>query len=376
MKRLPIFNYNITNQGERLDVYIEGNIVDAETQDILKDWYGDETSVSFKSLRTDILNSGLKNIRITINCFGGKVVETEAICSFIKELENSGYSIEGKGVGFVCSSATKILSSITNSKISKNSWYMVHNASMYFGYMDVNTAERASSVLRKFNDNVRDFYVDLTQLETTQIQSWMDAETWFTGAEAVQHGFVKALIEDDYKEDFKPINQADWNFKNQNPMNVYNSLVNTPTTPPDENNFNQNIDMKNLGTLIGGAINSALAGFNITPKNAGDNAFSVESITNAVNEALKEFKPEIEEEQLTNAVNKFFEKGLPENMIAQITDAVKPTEDPTPVNITEDPEFTKIVDRVKDLEEKSLKNLGKSNPPKNEFEMEGFSFEK
>lgn len=372
MKKLPIFNYNITNQGERLDVYIEGNIVDAETQDILKDWYGDETSVSFKSFRTDILNSGLKNIRITINCFGGQVGETEAICSFIKELENSGYSIEGKGIGFVCSSATKILSSITNSKISKNSWYMVHNASMYFGYMDVNTAERAAAVLRKFNDNVRDFYVDITQLEQTQIQTWMDAETWFTGAEAVQYGFVKALIEDDYKEDLKPINKADWNFKNQNPLNVYNSFVGTPP----ENNLNNNTDMNKLATLLGTAISNALTGFTVTPKNAGDSAFTPESITNAVTEALKDFTPEIEQEQLTSAVNNFFANGLPENMITQITDAVKPSEEPTPVNLSDDDAFKKALNRIEELEKKSLTNVHGSTPPKNEFEMEGFSFEK
>lgn len=61
MKKLPIFNYHITNQGgERLDVYIDGTIVDAESQEMMREWCGNETSVSFKSFRTDILNSGLK----------------------------------------------------------------------------------------------------------------------------------------------------------------------------------------------------------------------------------------------------------------------------------------------------------------------------
>lgn len=375
MKKLPIFNYNITNQGERLDVYIEGSIVDAESQELMREWWGDETSVSFKSFRTDILNSGLKNIRITINCFGGQIGETEAICAFITELENTGYSIEGKGLGFVCSSATKILSTITNSKISKNSWYMIHNASMYFGYMDADTVERSAAILRKFNNNVRDFYVDLTQLESSQIQTWMSEETWFTGAEAVQHGFVKALIEDDYKEDFKPINKADWNFKNQNPLNVYNSFVNKPTPLQEDNNNSNNIDMKNLATLIGTAISNVFAGYNVTPKNAGDAAFNPESITNAVNEALKEFKPEIDQEQVTTAVNAFFTDGLPQNIIDQITNAVKLPE-VTPFNLKEDEGFKAFEKRVEEVENKILNGVGASQPPKNEdaSKYEGVSF--
>ena len=49
MKKLPFFNYKISNQGnEHLDVYIDGVIVDAETQEIYKEWFGDNTSVSFK----------------------------------------------------------------------------------------------------------------------------------------------------------------------------------------------------------------------------------------------------------------------------------------------------------------------------------------
>ena len=68
MKKFPIFNYKISNQGgERLDVYIDGVIVDAETQEIYREWFNDQTSVSFKSFRTEIIDSGVKNISITIN---------------------------------------------------------------------------------------------------------------------------------------------------------------------------------------------------------------------------------------------------------------------------------------------------------------------
>ena len=372
MKKLPIFNYNITNQGERLDVYIDGTIVDAESQEFYKEWWNDDTSVSFKSFRTEIMNSGLRNIRITINSFGGQIGDAMAMHDFIVQLENDGYEIETIGMGMICSAATYPLSASKNSKISKNSWYMIHNVSG-FAWGDVNEVEKQAKSLRSFNDNIRDFYVNLTGKSTDQVEEWMNAETWFTGPQAVENGFVKSLT--NQEKELQPINKADWNFKNQNPLNVYNSFVNKPTPLQEDNNNSNNIDMKNLATLIGTAISNVFAGYNVTPKNAGDAAFNPESITNAVNEALKEFKPEIDQEQVTTAVNAFFTDGLPQNIIDQITNAVKLPE-VTPFNLKEDEDFKKFETRIGEVENKILNGVGASNPPKNEdaSKYEGVSF--
>ena len=65
MKKLPIFNYHIENQSaDRLDVFIDGTIVDAETKEWLAEWYNEHSSVSFKSFRNEVISSGIKNIRI------------------------------------------------------------------------------------------------------------------------------------------------------------------------------------------------------------------------------------------------------------------------------------------------------------------------
>jgi hypothetical protein len=48
-KQVQVFNYSVQNEADssRLNIHIDGAIVDAETQEILRDWWGDETSVSF-----------------------------------------------------------------------------------------------------------------------------------------------------------------------------------------------------------------------------------------------------------------------------------------------------------------------------------------
>ncbi|SIS72082.1 MULTISPECIES: Clp protease ClpP [Chryseobacterium] len=373
MKKLPIFNYHITNQGgDRLDVFIDGTIVDAETQEILKNWWGDESSVSFKSFRTEVLDSGLKNIRITINSFGGQIGDAMAMHDFIQQLENDGYDIETIGIGMVCSAATYILSASKNSKISKNAYYMIHNVSGGV-WGDVNEIENYAKQMRNFNNNIRDFYANLTGKTSTQVEKWMNETTWFYGEDVQKNGFVKEVI--NTQNPTSAINKADWPFKNFEPMNVYNSLVNKPSTEekPDENLIQNNLDM-NLATLIGNAINSALANFNIIPKEGEgeQNKFTPETITNAVATALEGYEPPAPtNEQIQNAISNFFTNGLPENMITQIAEAVKP------VDFKESEDWKKLGEWKTEIENKiSNKQTPAPTPENNEAKkFEGVSFE-
>lgn len=373
MNKLQIFNYHITNQNsDRLDVYIDGSIVNAETQEMLREWWNDQTSVSFKSFRTQVLESGLKNIKITINSRGGQIFDAKAMHDFIQQLENDGYNVETLGIGMVCSAATYILSASKNSKISKNAYYMIHNVSGGIAG-DVNEVEKYATQLRNFNNNIRDFYADLTGKPASEIEDLMNAETWFYGQEAVDNGFVKNVVSEQTPKNI--INQSDWQFKNLAPLDVYNSFVNEPA---DKNeNLIQNIDMKNLATLIGTAVSNVFANFTVTPKPKENGS---EGNTDPVtNEALSEFITNAIaginfEEHITNAVNEHFKDGLPENMVNQIKEAVKPAE-PAPLNLKENEDFKSFENRLGEVEKKILNGVGASQPPKNEgANYEGVSF--
>lgn len=349
MKKFPIFNYKISNQGgERLDVYIDGVIVDAETQEIYREWFNDQTSVSFKSFRTEIIDSGVKNISITINSFGGQIGDAMAMHDFIQQLENDGYNIETIGIGMVCSASTYILSASKNSKISKNAYYMIHNVSGY-AWGDVNEVEKTAKNLRKFNDNIRDFYVNLTGKSANQIEEWMNAETWFYGKEAVDNGFVKNLVSEQSPKN--AINQNDWMFKNQNPLLAYNSFV------PKNEDFNiKNLDMNKFVEAIVNAFKTN--NLVVTEENKPAEPLTVENLTGALNKAFEGLQTEPSEESIQNAVNKLFEKGLPENILTQITNAVKPA----PVNLKEDETIVDFEKRLSDVENKVVKNVGGAKP--------------
>lgn len=372
MKKLPFFNYKISNQAEdRIDVFIDGTIVDAESQEIYREYWNDQTSVSFKSFRQEILDSGVKNISIFINSRGGQIFDAIAMHDFIQQLENQGYNIETVGIGMVCSAATYILSASSKSKISQNAYYMIHNVGGGV-WGDVNEVEKYATQLRNFNNNIRDFYVNLTGKTADEVSAWMDAETWFYGQEVVDNGFVKEVINTQKPENI--INKNEWTFKNKAPMNVYNSFV--KGAPEDNENSNNNLNMKNLATLIGTAVSNALAGFTVTPQTDGEGnpePVTNEALSDVINKALEGINFE---EHISNAVNKHFENGLPENIVSQITEAVKPAEDPTPFNLTEDESYKNLITRMEGVENKILNGVGAAQPPKNEGEptYEGITF--
>jgi ATP-dependent Clp endopeptidase proteolytic subunit ClpP len=221
MKKLEVFNYAISNSGnDSVDVHIDGVIVDAQTQSILEAW-GDETSVSYKSFRDQVLASKAKTINVYVNSYGGHIGDAMAIHDMLTEEQAKGKTVNTKGRGIIASAATFILMA-GNSEMSANSWFMIHNASGAIEG-DVNVIETYAKVLRQFNDRVRDFYASATGMRKEDVTKMMDAETWLTSTDAKAKGFVKNVTS---SASFKNLIQSDaWCFKNTAVLNQYNSFV-------------------------------------------------------------------------------------------------------------------------------------------------------
>ena len=221
--KISVFNYavNSSPSEEELDVYIDGAIVDAETKDLMAKWWGDETSVSFKSFRDTVNTYNPKKLNVVINSPGGHVGDAMAIHDMIVEMQNKGVEVNTKGRGIIASAATYILMA-GNSEMSANSWLMIHNVSGGI-YGDVNTVESYAKALRKFNDATRDFYAEYTGIRKEEVTKMMDAETWMTAEEAKTKGFVKNVTG---KVGFdKPIPAENWGYGNKAVLNIYNQSV-------------------------------------------------------------------------------------------------------------------------------------------------------
>lgn len=377
--QLSIFNYtaNKSNDDTHLNVFIDGVIVDAETKEIYEKWWGDETSVSFKSLRNQVLQSGAKSITFWVNSYGGHVGDAMAIHDWIKELENTGYTIQTKGIGMVCSAATYIVSAAKNSSITKNSWYMIHNVSGG-AYGDVRAIENYARTLRKFNDAIADFYQSLTKQPLETINEWMNEEKWFTGTEARDFGFVKETIGE--QKFTNSIDPALFPYQNKNALSLYNACVSKQVdieknnTDEDKININ-NLDMKKLQEAIVNAFKSL--NLVVSPKKEGaeiqDNeeqqpiaALTEESLTNALITAFKGFDVS---EMVNNHLDETFKDGLPENVQQAINIAILDSVREAMKEYPTSKEVQNIIKEFEEVKKDVINSFGGAKPTKYKEEV-------
>lgn len=372
--QLSIFNYTVNNANDNthLDVYIDGSIVDAETQEIHEKWWGDEISVSFKSLRNKVLQSKAKSITFWVNSFGGHVGDAMAIHDWIQELENTGYTIQTKGIGMVCSAATYIVSAAKNSSISKNSWYMIHNVSGGV-YGDIRAIENYARVLRKFNDAIADFYHNLTMQPMDTIIAWMNEEKWFTGLEASKFGFVKETFGE--QKFTNSIDPKLFPYQNKNALSLYNSCVSKPiyiesmsdeSDESDEININ-NLDMKKLQEAIVNAFKSL--NLVVPPRKEGeeiqDTQLTEAVLTDALTNAFKDYDID---KIVDNHLNNTFKDGLPENIQQAITTAISNSIKEAMKEYPTSDEFQNITKEFADVKKDIINSFGGAKEPEDKKE--------
>ena len=281
--QIDIFNYSLLNQeNDSLDVHIDGDIVDAPTQEIYKNWYGDDTSVSFKSFRDAIEKDrkGLKTINLFVNCLGGHVGDALAMHDYLNDLESDGIIVNRTGRGIVASAGTYLLMG-KNSKMTKNSTMIIHN--MQGGISgDVNDVENYAKMMRTYNDLVTNMYSEQTGQHKNKIADMMNKETTLTADEAKGFGFIKEIVE---QQNFTNAIQPErFPFKNKAILNHYNSFI-TPVN-------NSIMDTTKITEAIQNGFASLLEKLGVSNKSGEEpvkNACTdfAASITNAIKDNAK-----------------------------------------------------------------------------------------
>lgn len=243
---IQIFNYSLSNKSsEELDVFIDGDIVDAATQEILKNWWGDETSVSYRSFRNQIEEAKPKTLNVYINAPGGHVGDAMAMHDYLNELETKGTTVNRRGRGIIASAATYLLIG-KNSEMSQNSFMMIHNVQV-IAVGDINEVENQVKAARKFNDRIRDFYATSTNNPPETIATWMNKETWMNAQEAKDRGFVSNITgEASFTNSIQP---DAFPFSNKSILNIYNSYT-------QQNHFSMNKIIEAIEKGFNNALNS------------------------------------------------------------------------------------------------------------------------
>lgn len=219
--------WNITTKNQDItEILIYDIIADKKSYS----WYRDEegTEVTPRSFKEELDRVTTSEVCIRINSGGGDVFAAEAIRTAIREKREEGMKISCKIDGFCGSAAVGISAACKPSAISSSAYFMIHDPMVFtYGYYDVSEFERAKAMLEKIKQGIINAYAVKTGKEKQEISDLMTAETWYTGDEAVENGFVDELMfaeeeEEEVAENILNISA----FNSQMYRNLPNSLLN------------------------------------------------------------------------------------------------------------------------------------------------------
>ncbi len=175
--------------------------------------------ISAKTFREQIKGIKSRTINLRINSPGGSVTEGAAMLSALDEFPGR---IEVDIDGLAASAATFVMMAGDVIRAASNALVMIHNP--YGGVMGgAEDMRRTADLLDKVTEQILDTYARKSSLTRDQLRAAMAAETWWTGQEAAEVGFVDKVTEQ--------VNAAA--FVSVRPLLARMKFKNTPELPSD-----------------------------------------------------------------------------------------------------------------------------------------------
>lgn len=157
--------------------------------EIGENWWGE--GVSAKRFTAELSAIEAAHIDVRINSVGGSVFEGNAIYN---ALERHPARVETHIDGIAASIASIIALAGERVHIAENAFLMIHNPhGVAFG--EAKDMRKMADTLDTVRSSLVGTYAKRTGKSAEDIQAWMDAETWFAAAEALEHGFVDEITE-------------------------------------------------------------------------------------------------------------------------------------------------------------------------------------
>jgi ATP-dependent Clp protease protease subunit len=130
-------------------------------------------------------------IHLRINSPGGDVFAGRVMEQAIR---NHPSRVIAHVDGYAASAATYVAIAADEVEIVPGGFFMIHNAwTRAIG--DSVALMDTAALLEKIDGTLRETYAAKTGKSADEIKAWMDAETWFTGQEAVDAGFIDRVAE-------------------------------------------------------------------------------------------------------------------------------------------------------------------------------------
>jgi ATP-dependent Clp protease protease subunit len=176
--------WNFSNNEGEAELLLYGTIGEDE-------YWDDVTAKGFNDDLKSLGNIGKLTVRI--NSGGGSVFAGMAIYTSLKRF---GAKIVVKIDGLAASMASVIAMAGDEVHMPKSAMFMVHNPWTY-ARGDSNDLRDVADVMDKLREVMLAAYIEKSGMDKQELIALLDAETWLTAEEALEHGFISEI------EDFK-----------------------------------------------------------------------------------------------------------------------------------------------------------------------------
>ena len=140
---------------------------------------------------------GPKNpVIVNINSPGGDMFDGIAIHNMLAEHKGK---VTVKVLGLAASAASVIAVAADEVQIAKSAFFMLHNAWL-IGAGNRHDFRALADYLEPFDKAMRDLFADATGADADVVEDWLDGETWFGSADAIEAGLADSTLEDPESE--------------------------------------------------------------------------------------------------------------------------------------------------------------------------------
>ena len=157
-------------------------------------WSGE--GVTAKKVQSQLRAIGDRAVEVHINSYGGDMFEGIAVYNVLREHPQN---ITVKVMGMAASAASIIAMAGDTVEIGAASFLMIHNCWVFAGG-NRHELRATADWMEPFDAAMTGVYAARAGAEAEQIVKWMDAETFMSGATAIERRFADALLPADQIE--------------------------------------------------------------------------------------------------------------------------------------------------------------------------------
>lgn len=148
--------------------------------------------ITAKEVIKEIRDHGpITSLNVRINSPGGEVFDGLAIFNFLNSLDVE-ITVQVDGVAASIASVIAMAGDVIN--MAENAMMMIHNPWAFAGG-DAAELREMADLLEKVQENLIGIYEKRTGQTRDEIQTLLDAETWFTAEEAVDAGLADNITD-------------------------------------------------------------------------------------------------------------------------------------------------------------------------------------